>query len=465
LILLAGNVLSQFTFDRKEHMTDNNIILLTLFRANLARALARRGERILAATDLAAEVAALEPLEAYYIVREIGLDQALPILLLLSQEQLEACVDLDCWNRCDFAVDSLDEWLTAFALADPEALARAYFSLDYVVQLLYLAQTVTVYDPDMDQIPQEEKKSDTPRATTPDGFYLLEVKTELALKTHPFTVLDALYQYDPLAAHRLLSDVRVDLPTQIEEEALRFRNGRMQDIGFVPPEEAAVLFSRPAIRQPLPRSQKPIDSALTRLPSVYAGPLIATTLLQQALSLITDQERLSSLEQEIVWAINSAIIAYGEKTQEIKQITDVAERVRDTISLGLESLLAKQESTSPLDGATAADKAADLLEVWCITDLFRHGFAATLGLQQEARQALGEPRFRAWYDLAETNQSDESGDRLARAFVAALLGRHPLYSGFDPAKPEDVRAFACLADIDAAHVRLKQLVALICCQS
>jgi hypothetical protein len=445
-------------------MTDNNIIELTPFRADLTRALARRGERLLAANDLADEVAALEPLEAYYIVREIGLDQALPILLQLSQEQLETCVDLDCWNRYDFAADSLDEWLAAFALAGPETLARAFFSLDYVVQLLFLTQTVTVYDPDTDQVPQEDQENNKPRAMTPDGFYLLELKTEMALKIHPFTLLDALYQYDSTATHQLLSQVRVDLPTQIEEEALRFRNGRMQDMGFVTPDEAAVLFSRPAIRQPLPRPQKPIDSVLTRVPSVYAGPLIATTLLQKALSLITDQEFLSRLEQEIVWAINSAIIAYGEKTQDIKQISDIAERVRDTISLGLESLLAQQEPNCPLDGAAAA-KASDLLDVWCITDVFRHGFAATQGLQQEVRQALREPRFRDWYNLSDTKQSDEPIDRLERAFVTALLGRHPLRSGFDLAKAEDVKAFACLADIDVAHVRLKRLVAQICRQS
>jgi len=440
-------------------MTDNKIIELTPFRADLTRSLSRRGERILASTNLADEVAALEPLEAYYIVREIGLDSALPILLELSSEQLEACVDLDCWNRYDFAVDSLDEWLTAFALAGPEALARAFFSLDYVVQLLFLAHTVTVYDPDTDLVPQEEKGKDTPRAATPDGFYLLDLKDEVALRTHPFSLLDALYQYDPSASHRLLSDSRVDLPTQIEEEALRFRNGRMQDIGFVPPEEAAVLFSRPSIRQPLTRPRSPIDSALTRLPSVYAGPLIASSLLQQALSLITDKERLSGLEQEIVWAINSAVIAYGEKVRDIEQITDIAERVRDTISLGMESLLA-QEENYPLDDAAA--KASDLLESWCITDLFRHGFAATLELQQEARQSLDKPGFRAWVDLAETHQSDEPGDRLERAFLTALLGRHPLSSGFNPAHAEELKAFACLADIDAARVRLQKLVARIC---
>jgi hypothetical protein len=442
-------------------MTDNNIIALTPFRADLTRALACRGERLLAAADLADEVAALEPLEAYYIVKEIGLDRALPILRELSQEQLQAGIDLDCWNRYDFAADSFDKWLTAFALDGPETLARAFLSLDYVVQLLFLAQTVTVYDPDTDQIPAKDKENIKSRAMTPDGFYLLELKTEMVLKIHPFTLLDALYQYDPTAAHQLLSDIRVDLPTQIEEEALRFRSGRMNDLGFVAPDEAAILFSRPAIRQPLPRPQKPIDSACTRVPSVYAGPLSKTTLLQQALSLITDQERLSRLEQEIVWAINSAIIAYGEKTEDIKQISDIAERVRDTISLGLESLLAQQESDWTLDDGAAAAKASDLLDVWCIIDLFRHGFAATMGLQQEVRQALREPRFHAWYNLPETEQSDEPGDRLERAFVTALLGRHPMRSGFDLAKAENVEAFACLADINVAQVRLKRLVARI----
>jgi len=435
----------------------DNIIELTPFRADLTRALTRRGERLLAATDLAAEVAGLEPLEAYYIVREIGLDQALPVLLALSPEQLTACVDLGCWERHDFAVDSLDEWLNAFALAGAETLARTFFGLDYVVQLLFLTQTVTVYDPDTDQIPEVDEEQAESRAVTPDGFYLLELKSNAPLKLHPFTLLDALYQYDPVAAYQLLGQVRVDLPTQIEEEALHFRNGRMQDLGFVTPDEAAVLFSRPGRQQPLPRPKHPMDSAATRVPSVYAGPLIENTLLQQALSLVTDQECLARLEQEIVWAINSAIIAYGEKTQDIDQVTAIAERVRDTISLGLEALLSQSNGEIPPDDASSVAQAAQLLELWCITDLFRHGFAATLGLKQAAQQAMREPAFRAWYELPESEQSDAPGDRLERAFVTALLGRQPMRSGFDLADAEQVKAFAHLDEINVAQVRLQRL--------
>ncbi|MFA7347833.1 MAG: DUF6178 family protein [Desulfurivibrionaceae bacterium] len=441
-------------------MTDSNIIELTPFRADLARALTRRGERLLASADLAEEVAALEPLEAYYIIRELGMDQALPILRELDQEQMQACLDLDCWNRYDFSVENLEEWLAPFAAVDAETLAQTFLSLEYVLQLLFLTKSVTVYDPDADQIPPEdEERETTARAMTPDGFYLLELKNpDQTYKVHPFALLDAMYQYDPAATHRLMSEIRVDLPTQIEEEALHFRSSRMEDLGFATPLEATALFSKPPTRQPLPRPQDPLDSAVTRLPSVYAAPLAETTLLQQGLSLVTDPKSLSRLEQELVWTINSAIMAYGEKPQDIEHITAIVTRVRDTISLGLEVLLAQGKPPCQPGKAQAAAKAAELLEIWPMTDLFRHGYGATMILQEDVRQALAEPRFAAWYNLADTEQSDEPADRLERAFVGALTRPQPLRGGFDPGNAETVKAFAGLAEIAVAQARLKRLV-------
>lgn len=79
---------SWLTSEYQENMTENNIIELTPFRVDLTRALTRRGERLLAANDLAGEVAALEPLETYYIVREIGLEPALPVLRHRQRRQL-----------------------------------------------------------------------------------------------------------------------------------------------------------------------------------------------------------------------------------------------------------------------------------------------------------------------------------------------------------------------------------------
>ncbi len=439
-------------------MTENNDIEKKRVVTDWQQALIQRSEGLLSATDFAEQVAGLASLDAYYIARDVGLGESLQLLLALSPEQLETCVDLDCWSCHDFAADSLDEWLTAFSLAGPEALAEAFFSLNYVVQLLYLAQTVLVFDPDTDEVPPEVEDGPI-RAMTPDGFYLLELKTDLVMKLHPFSVLDSLYQYDLQATHALLSEVRVDLSMQIEDEALRLRNNRLLDLGFTPPDEARALFSYPSSK---PTGHgKILKDERSNMPLVYAQSEVEYGLFQQALALVTDQDFLSCVEQELVWTINTAIIAYGEKIQDTTQIAAIAKRVRDTISLGLESLL-YQDDPELLLADCAPQKALDLLSIWDINDVFKHGFVATESLQLQVQKALKEPCFKSWFELETARQTEESGDLLERGFVAGLLLRHALSSGFDFSKPEATKAFSCLADVDVAKMRLKRLVGKVC---
>ena len=65
---------------------------------------------LLEAPDLARQVGELEPLEAYFMVKELGLESAVH-LLAASEEQLKTFVDLDCWNQDELSVEDLDAWL------------------------------------------------------------------------------------------------------------------------------------------------------------------------------------------------------------------------------------------------------------------------------------------------------------------------------------------------------------------
>lgn len=434
----------------------NKITELTRFRADLTRSLSRRGTRLLEATDQAGEVAALEPLEAYLIARELGLDQARPLLLHLTKRQLRTCIDLSCWHHYDFEATALVEWLAAFAEEGATALARAFFALDIEVQILFLARTLAVYSFEDDQIPEDEEGGKT-RAMTPDSLYLLELKSEETMQINPLGLVGALYQHDPDEARHLISAVRWEMQGQIEEEGLRFRGNRMYELGFVAPEEAAVLFTCPRDQPPL-RPLEPEEGPVTRLPALYAQLLGESNLLVRALALITDQPSLRRLEQELVWTINTAIIAYGESPKDIEYVADIALRVRDTISLGLESLIIKEDPRRQTDDGSDAGQAVGLIKKWSMRDLFRHGYGATATLRQEIAQAMRLPLVQAWYQLPEMEQSDEPGDRLDRAFIRALLGRHPLLGGFDPADAGKVRAFASMADISTARARLQQLI-------
>lgn len=436
-------------------MKKNAITELTRFRANLTRSLTRRGERLLEAKDPARLVAALEPLEAYFIARELGLDQARPILAHYTPEQVQACVDLSCWHHYDFQAAELGGWLMAIAGDDPTAMARTFLALDPEVRYLFLAQTVKVYSFEDDQIPDDESE-ETLRAMTPDSRYLLErIDGEQGVECNPLGLVGALYQHDPAAAEHLLTAVRWDMRSQIEEDALRFRSGRMDELGFVAPDEAAVLFTSPP-SQPPPRVTEPAEGAVTLLPALYARQVGESNLFVQTLALITDPGYLARLEQELVWTINSAIVAYGETPRDIDHVSEIAIRVRDTISLGLARLLAK-EGQDP-ESASAPAPAVTLLWSWSLADLFRHGYVALRALRQEVNQAVALPRVHEWYQLPETEQTDELADRLDREFVRALLSPHPLLGGFDLAHSDRVRAFATLHEISAAEARLKRLM-------
>ncbi|MBC7795181.1 MAG: hypothetical protein H7Z43_15860, partial [Clostridia bacterium] len=113
----------------KDH-PDVNVITLTRFRADLARSLSRRADKLLEAPNLREQVEALDPLEAYYLVKEIGLDSALPILRAATPEQLQTFVDLDCWVQSEPDASEMGVWLSAFAEEGFEALANAFVGLD-----------------------------------------------------------------------------------------------------------------------------------------------------------------------------------------------------------------------------------------------------------------------------------------------------------------------------------------------
>ncbi|MEZ4270245.1 MAG: DUF6178 family protein [Myxococcota bacterium] len=95
-----------------------SVVTLSRFQADVSRSLARRGKRMLDMPDLAEQVAKLEPLEAYLIVKELGVEDAYPILKHATREQLQTLVDLDCWEGWSPDIEEINTWLAAFADED-----------------------------------------------------------------------------------------------------------------------------------------------------------------------------------------------------------------------------------------------------------------------------------------------------------------------------------------------------------
>src|SRR5207244_6143989 len=73
---------------------------------------------------------------------------------------------------------------------------------------------------------------------TPEGRYVVEFLPDGGEFGTIRQLLDDLYAEDVLGTTRLLESLRWDVPTELEEMARRWRDGRLRDQGFPELEEA-----------------------------------------------------------------------------------------------------------------------------------------------------------------------------------------------------------------------------------
>ena len=431
------------TEDSSQKPQNAEVITLSRFRVDLSHALQRRGSKLLEAEDMPAQMAELPPLEAYYIIKELGVDEALPLLQHATPEQWQACVDLDCWEDGLFSAVELDAWMAPFANEGKAALAEAFLGLDSEVQIMFLAQLLRVYDVRAEEAP--EPGEDTLHMTTMDGHFILHAIPDRDREVEPFALVEALYRTDGEAAFGLLMAAKWELTPELEETAFNFRAGRMEDMGFPPPDAANRLFGRPPAQPPA----ELLPPLHTHVPALYAAALHSNSLFTQALGEIHDAALLQRLESECVYLVNAALVAYGESPRDLQHSTQVAARVRDSLSLGLQTLLQAQ------DGAVTPSACVQLLVQWPLLHLFQHGHQAVVPLQRAAQQLAADPIVAAWLNLATIPEDDpQAADR---TFLAALANVRPLWGGSEPLKPLAKRAFSCVEDLAAAEARLQAL--------
>ena len=146
----------------------------------------------------------------------------------------EGPVDLDAWTRDTFTPREALPWLRAAragAHLEPKAAERwaeKLASLDREVLYLVLRATLRIHD--LEQDPDPEFTSDR-FMRTPEGKYIIEFLADGAEYMAVRGVLDDLYAEDPFLATRLLSSIRWDMPSELEETALRWRRDRPQGYG------------------------------------------------------------------------------------------------------------------------------------------------------------------------------------------------------------------------------------------
>ncbi len=232
--------------------------------------------------------------EFCYTCRAIGLEDASWLLALASDEQLVACFDLDVWRGLRLDLARLDGWLAALAETDDETLARAAQSIDAELLVLYLREHVDVF---VKPGPQED-----PDWTPPDQSQTLEgqfyfVARNPADDLAPLVrLLHALFQIDYWLYFRAIQGVVQELVPEMEEWALRWRTGRMEDLGFPSWDSAMRIygFLRPEKLAEVPREPPVLDLEGYGLPawtSALPAPRAGERALFRAIRELASHER------------------------------------------------------------------------------------------------------------------------------------------------------------------------------
>ena len=300
---------------------------------------------------------------------EVGLADATDVVQLASPAQFQALVDLGAWKRDTFDPHGLLEWLRAARGDEPEPLLRKLHGLDLELLESMLRAFTVVHD--LEETPDPPVEGVT--LDSADGRYRLELTLEGPEQAALRALLLDLMGEDPFAFSRLLEALRWEMPTEMEETALRFRWARLADLGFPDPESAAGLYA--AVR--LPPAPPPTGSAeLAR----SAGRRV--DFVQAALGGLDAVEAENALE-ELRGVFNAALVADGADPGDLDAFRASAERARDTLGLGLEFL-------------TGGDprRAAAVVRETPFRQVFQTGFSLGLRLRHRADRLAARPLAR-----------------------------------------------------------------------
>lgn len=230
--------------------------------------------------------------ELCFTVKTVGLQDAAWMLELATPEQIVAGVDLDAWRGYEVDPAALGDWLTALAEGDQPTLVRAVHALDPELLVVWLRSRVAVV-----QKPNDDEGWQPPdQSQTLEGqFHFVALHEDDDLEAL-VKLLRGLFEEDYWTYFRLMQAALWELDSDSEEWALRWRTGRLEDLGFPSWDESMRIyrFIAPADRARASDDAHPLDveawSLPVWLPSLpeTGGPELRTF---RAMAELDDEER------------------------------------------------------------------------------------------------------------------------------------------------------------------------------
>ncbi len=270
-----------------------------------------------------AALAELSDLEASLAIKAMGVDEAPLLLSHATPEQARALLDFEAWAGGQLQPSDALLWLGAFRSAGIEPLVAAVRAWDRESAVALLSRRLLIADKPDDETPPEDvpdwlkaTDDDLRLVASADGRFVMAARTEDPDTGEEVSdeeqdailrLVDDLYRgEDWEAAVTLLRQAMTDDRFDLEELGLRFRDARLEELGFPPRGRALELYA------PLVPEDGEVLGALAPGPLVLAAPYVPAeddSMFVRAVRRIEEPSVVRRVESELVPLVNAILVA------------------------------------------------------------------------------------------------------------------------------------------------------------
>ncbi|MFP3979859.1 MAG: DUF6178 family protein [Desulfobacterales bacterium] len=414
-------------------------------------------DEILDHAQPAALVHSMAEEDFFFLVNEIGPEDALELLSLASNRQWEYILDLETWNRDRINTGALTHWMNLLNQADADRFIR--WAMEEKTELLEycLHEAIEVL----------VREDDADPGDLPDGFFSYDTVFYVRIRDDFLNAVgddDTRDQREHLI-HRMLERLADEdhleyqatllrsanvMPSEAEEESFRLRNVRLAEKGFLPFDEAVGIYAamRPENVRKRPHkytADDPEADFTVPVPFHHNAMMTGSTIFSNALWKIEAHELFHELQVEFATLCNQVIAADQRPIRERGELRDVVEKTCGYLSLGLHRL-------AKTDAPPEASQSASILRTYSLADIFRTGYGLIADLSEQARKW----KTRSWYAKNHLALSF-FGERLVGHIGGLLLARPKYFDNYETGQL--YRDFETLADVADAQTALHEAMA------
>jgi hypothetical protein len=289
---------------------------------------------VLSRADAEDIVNAFSMQDYFFFVKEIGPDDASPLLALGRVEQLVHLFDLEWWNKDGIQPAKSLQWLERLAFASEEKLLAWLYQTDFELLVTLFKKWIHVV-----AVPEDtdllEAAEHLPQHTL-DDQYFWEARY-LQFEDFLTRLLSLIFEVQQGFYRELMTHIIWVSEAEFEEDAHRFCRGRLEDQGIPDFYDALEIY-----RAVHPEEIEHRKDAAVLEPSEEGTPLFAVVslpekdLLNRVLEQIGDAGVVDTLRMELASLANKVIMAEALSVDEPQALHRALAKVSAYVNLGLD---------------------------------------------------------------------------------------------------------------------------------